>query len=220
MYKTYYFLEGERARDPFAASGAEAARRVDALLPRAAGFAQTRPVVEQIDAAAPPPFAGIAEVWHLRREDALAGGERAAVGSLLSQGVRVGPVFAGLARVALRLAAHHDGEGVKCVFPFRRKSGMSVGAFRQHWWRRHGPIAARTEGALFYLQCHPLDESYAESEPAFDGVTELHWPDLAAARSAMASAQMREEQASDAVHFAAPGSILMLAAREEIVRAP
>ena len=167
-----------------------------------------------------PILAETVELWHFRAEQALARAERAEVEALLAPGARSGPVVTGLARVVLRTAAHHERRGVKGVFPFRRKAGMSIDAFQRRWWHGHGPIAARTEGALLYLQCHPLLETYATTPPAFDGVTELHWHDLAAARSAMASRQMREDQGRDAPHFAAAGSVQMFAAEEEIVRAP
>jgi hypothetical protein len=220
MFKTYYFLESDSLRDPFSVSGAEAVRRADALFPRAAGVTLARSLAEQVDPSARAAFAGAAELWHFRADDALARAEQRGVEALLAPGVRIGPVITGLARVALRTADHHGSAGIKCVFPFRRTSGMSVETFQQRWWHGHGPIAARTEGALFYLQCHPLLETYATGAPAFDGVTELHFHDLAAARSAMASRQMREDQGRDAPHFAAAGSVQMFAAKEEIVRAP
>lgn len=221
MYKTYYFLASDAPGEPFASAGAAAAARVDALLPRAVGFTQTRPAPEPIDPRSHPPFAGIAEVWHARREDALDPSEPERVAALLAPGVRVAATHRGLARTVMRLPAHHGARGVKCVFPFRRKPGMTVDEFRRRWWHGHGPIAARTEHALFYLQCHPLDEVYTGgAEPRFDGVTELHFPSLALARAAMASDQMRVEQGSDAPHFAAAGSVLLFAAAEEIVRAP
>jgi hypothetical protein len=220
VFKTFYFVEGDGVRDPFAASGDAARRVADERFPRAAGVTLTRSLTEQIDPKAHAAFAGVAEVWHTRSEEALARRERAAVEALLAPGVRIGPVITGLARVALRTADHHGNAGVKCVFPFRRKPELSVAAFQRRWWLGHGPIAARTEGALFYLQCHPLIETYAETAPAFDGVTELHWADLAAARGAMASRQMREDQGGDSPHFAAAGSVRMFAAREEILREP
>ena len=121
----------------------------------------------------------------------------------------------------MRLPEHPHARGIKLVFPFRRKAGLSVDAFRKRWWHGHGPIAARTEHALYYLQCHPLEEFYAGgAEPPFDGVTELHFADLALARAAMASEQMRVDQGEDAQHFAAAGSVQMFAASEEILRAP
>lgn len=219
MFKTYYFLEGPPG-DPFATSGGAARRFADERLPRAAGITLSRSLAEQIDPRARAPFAGVAEIWHARSEDALARTERGAIEALLAPGVRIGPVITGLARIALRTAAHHGSAGLKGVFPFRRKAGMSVESFQSRWWHGHGPIAAHTEGALFYLQCHPLIETYADAPPAFDGVTELHWPDLAAARRAMASRQMREDQGGDSPHFAAAGSVQLFAAQEEMLRAP
>lgn len=219
MFKTYYLVEGNPRVDPFRVSGA-AAEREAAALSRAAGITLARALAEQPDPRAVPVFAGAAELWHFRAEDALARAERPTVEAWLAEGARVSAVITGLARVALRTAEHHGSRGVKCVFPFRRRADLGVEAFQGRWWHGHGPIAARTEGALFYLQVHPLPETYAADPPAFDGITELHFADLAAARRALASAQLREEQGRDAPHFAAPGSVRMFAAREEIVRAP
>lgn len=221
MYKTYYFVEGGPAGDPFATSGARATALLDARLPGATGATLSRPLAEQIDPAASPPFSGIAELWHVDRADALAAEGRAAVEALLAADARIAAVYAGLARTVMRLPAHHGGGGVKCVFPFCRKPGMSLDAFRRRWWHGHGPIAAQTEDALFYLQCHPLDEAYAGAAvPRFDGITELHFPSLSAARGAMGSRQMRVDQGNDAPHFAAAGSVLLFAVAEETLRAP
>ncbi|MEZ5599032.1 MAG: EthD domain-containing protein [Pseudomonadales bacterium] len=81
-------------------------------------------------------------------------------------------------------------------------------------------MAALTEHAVYYLQCHPLPETYGQTPPPYDGITELHWPDTASARAAMASRQMREDQSNDARNFAEPGSVLLFLAVEEIVIAP
>ncbi len=120
----------------------------------------------------------------------------------------------------MRLPEHHDGRCIKGVFPFRRKRELSVEQFQQRWWHGHGPIAARTERALAYVQCHPLIACYAGAAPDYDGVTELHWPDAAAARAAMASRQMREDQATDAEEFVEPGSVRLVLVQEETVIAP
>lgn len=221
MYKTYYFLESAGGTDPFLASGAAAVRWVEERLPLVDGFTQARPAPEQIARSAEPPFAGIVEVWHARLEHALDPRERAIVAGCLARGARIADCYTGLARTVMRLPAQFGSDAVKGVFPFRRKVGLSVDAFRRRWWHGHGPIAARTEHALLYLQCHPIDESYAGgAEPRFDGVTELHWPSLALARRAMASEQMRVDQASDSPDFAAAASVLLFMAQEEIVRAP
>ena len=215
MYKTFYFLEA--AGDPFRA---DAAQTANAQMPRAAGITLTRALAEQIDPAAPAKFAGALELWHFSAADALAHSERATLEKLLAPGARIAAVVTGLARTVMRTADHYGSHGMKCVLPFRRKEGMSVEAFQRRWWHGHGPIAARTENALFYLQTHPLAETYLISDPAFDGVTELHWRDLVTARAAMKSRQMREDQGNDSPHFARAGSVLMFAAQEEIVREP
>jgi hypothetical protein len=216
VFKTYYFVEARGA--PFAAG--RAVEALAARFPRAAGITLTRSLAEQIDASSAPAFAGAVELWHDRPADALARAEAEAVPTLLAPGARLGPVVTGLARVVLRTVAHHEHRGVKGVFPFRRRAGMEVAAFQARWWHGHGPIAARTEGASHYLQVHPLRETYCGAPPAFDGVTELHWADVAAGRRAMASRPMRVGQGGDSPHFAAAGSVRLFLAEEEIVRAP
>jgi uncharacterized protein (TIGR02118 family) len=122
-----------------------------------------------------------------------------------------------MARTVMRLPEHHQGGFIKGVFPFRRQDHLSVADFQHYWWLNHGPIAALTEQAVYYLQCHPLAETYTRGRPPYDGITELHWRDVAAARAAMASRQMVEDQASDAQNFAEPGSVVLFLAEEEVV---
>ena len=76
-----------------------------------------------------------------------------------------------------------------------------------------------TDAAVYYLQCHPLFETYARGRPPYDGITELHWTDVTTARAAMASRQMTEDQATDAKNFVEPGSVLLFLAVEEVIRA-
>ena len=59
-----------------------------------------------------------------------------------------------------------------------------------------------------------LPDSYAQDAPAYDGVTELYWPDHDTMLSAMGSPSMTEEQAGDAPNFVAPGSVDLLLTRE------
>ena len=218
MYKTYLFLEGEPGADPFRYRGAEVAAAVSAQLPTLVGYTQTRTLEEQIDPREPPPFVGIAELYFTDVEAALDTNLQAhAVQSILTEGCRVGPVSVGLARTVLRLAAHHEGGLIKGVFPFRRKADLSVTDFQSYWWLHHGPIAALTQDAVYYLQCHPLPASYAQGQPPYDGITELHWRDVAAARAAMSSRQMTEDQGNDAQNFVQPGSVLLFLAEEEVV---
>jgi len=218
MYKTYLFLEGETRADPFRLQGDGAADAVRAAVPAAVGFTQTRTLDEQIASRGEPPFVGIAELWFADKQAALASVAHAqAMRPLLHEGVRVGPVSTGSARIVMRLPAHHDGGFIKGVFPFRRKPDMTVTDFQRYWWLNHGPIAALTEQAVYYLQCHPMQETYSPGRPPYDGITELHWGDVPTARAAMASRQMVEDQGSDAANFVEPDSVILFLAREEVV---
>ncbi len=219
MFKTYFFLEGPAGTDPFRLSGNAALEAIEAQVPAPAGYTQTRSLGDQVTDD-PAAYAGVAELWFARTQDALASTAQAqSLSPLLADGVRVGPIVTGLARTVLRLPEHHDGGLIKGVFPFLRRSDLTVGAFQRYWWLNHGPIAALTEQAVYYLQCHPLEETYARGRPPYDGITELHWPDVAAARAAMASRQMTEDQSNDAKNFVEPDSVVLFLAAEEIVLA-
>lgn len=218
MLKMYVFLAAPVGLDPFASSGAAAAERVKALAPGVVGYTQSRTLAEQIDDSSAPPFAGVAELFFTDSRDALAAATAVeALAPLWSDSAEPAAVVVGHERIVMRLPEHHRGGFIKGVFPFRRKAGMPVDQFQRHWWHIHGPIAAQTEGAVLYVQCHPLSACYQDATPSFDGVTELHWEGVAAARAAMSSRQMREDQAGDAANFAEPGSVLLFLAAEEPV---
>lgn len=225
MIKTYLFLAADERNpsgDPFATVAEDAAERIGRLCPRAVGYVQSRASSEQLDAVDRAPYAGVAELWFAQAADALAVTERpASLAGLWRAGAgAVAAVVTGHERVVMRLPEHHQGGFIKGVFPFRRKASLSVADFQHAWWHGHGPIAARTEGAVLYVQCHPLAACYDRGGPPYDGVTELHWPGAAAARAAMRSRQMREDQASDAQRFVEPGSVRLLIVEEEVVIAP
>jgi uncharacterized protein (TIGR02118 family) len=218
MLKMYVFLNAPEGHDPFAAAGEAAAQRVIAAAEGVVGYVQTRSLAEQIEAGTSPAFAGVAEFFFADPGLALAVARKPeALSSLWRMGVAPAAVVLGQERIVMRLPAHHRGGFIKGVFSFQRKAGMPVEAFQRYWWHTHGPIAARTEGAVLYVQCHPLPVCYEDDAPRFDGVTELHWRDVAAARAAMSSRQMREDQAGDAANFAEPGSVLLFLAEEEHV---
>ena len=221
MIKTYVFLSA-RDGDPFAVCADDAAERITELCPTAAGYVQGRALHEQLDVVAAPPYAGIAELWFRDTTDALAVAARPeAIASLWREGAgSVEAIVTGHERVVMSLPEHHQRRFIKGVFPFRRKTGLTVEDFQRAWWHGHGPIAARTEGAVRYVQCHPLAACYDGRTPPYDGVTELHWPDAATARAAMSSRQMREDQATDARRFVEPGSVRLLLVEEEIIVAP
>ena len=218
MYKSYFFLEGAQGIDPFCMRAQEAADALSDLLPEAAGYVQTRTLTEAVDAAEPAPFLGIAELWFADKSFALDSARQARLlGSLLTPDVRVGPVVTGRARTVMRLPDHHQVGSIKGVFPFRCLARLTVAEFQRYWWLNHGPIAAQTEQALYYLQCHPLAESYTSGLPPYDSITELHWRDIETAKKAMNSRQMTQDQSQDAKNFVDTNSVLLFFAHEEIV---
>ncbi len=218
MFKTSFFLEGPEGSDPFRLAGEAAAATIAAGFPTLTGYIQSRTLTEQVDPSAGSPFTGVAELWFGTEAEAFAAEREAGrLEGLLSDGTRPGPTVSGMMRTVMRLPSFYEGGLIKGVFPFRRQERLSVEDFQHYWWLKHGPIAALTEGSGCYSQCHPVPARYAERRPPFDGVTELYWKDVAAARAAMSSRQMVEDQSTDAKNFAEPGSVILFLAREEAV---
>ena len=210
------------AADPFAARGEEARRRLHAVGVPARGYTQSRALAQQIEGREPTAFAGVAECLFTDVAEARAlASEPTRLAPLLAPGAAVFAVVTGSDHIVMRLPAHTTTPGIKGVFPFRRRSDLDVPAFAAHWRYRHGPIAALTESALCYRQCHMVMPSWSDgSVPPFDAVTELFWPDVESARASMASRQMREDQGADARNFVDPNSVLLVLAEEEVVLAP
>ena len=71
---------------------------------------------------------------------------------------------------------------VKGVWPARRKAGMSVAEFRRYWAQVHAPMALKLPGLRRYERSETLDELYQLAEPRWDGVAQLWFDDVAAAR--------------------------------------
>lgn len=218
MIKTSIFLQVSQG-DPFALSAAESIQRIQQAYPQTVGITRTRANPQQIEPDDAPAYAGVLELWFLDPEHAQAvHADTAAITPLLSDQASVAHVISGHERVVLRTPDYHSGQRLKGVFPFRRKSGMTVRDFQAYWWQQHGPIAAQTEQALCYTQCHPFPWSYCSDDtggPAFDGITQLYWRDRQAAVSAMQSRQMREDQSNDAKNFVDTDSVQLFLAIEE-----
>ena len=94
-----------------------------------------------------------------------------------------------------------DAPGVKGVFLVKRKPGLSVAEFQDHWRNTHAPLVPKTPGLCRYVQCHVCPESYDNDTPAFDGVAELSWPDLATFERSWASDELQVEQFEDVKRF-------------------
>jgi uncharacterized protein (TIGR02118 family) len=215
MFRACLFLNA--SADPFRWSGAGALARLRAALPDVLLYTQSRALGEQIVVGEAAAHAGVAEFGFddLQRALALVRNP-AALAPLWSDGASVAAGIVGRDHVIMRRPEHRAAESIKGVFPFRCRADVPAAAFQRHWLHTHGPIAARTESATCYVQCHP-PATWRESAPVYHALTEIYWPDAEAARRAMRSRQMREDQAGDAANFADPDGVVLLLATEEVV---
>lgn len=215
MFRTCVFLNAPS--DPFRFSGDEALDRIRTALPDALLYVQSRALDQQIAPGEAPAHAGVAEVSFDDPERALAlAREPALLEALWGEGATAAATIVGRDHVIMRRPEHYDGATIKGVFPFRCRGDIEPQAFQHHWLYTHGPIAARTESATCYVQSHPPAAWY-ETTPVYHGLTEIYWPDAEAARNAMSSRQMREDQAGDAANFADPDGVVLFLAAEEVV---
>ncbi len=215
MFRTCLFLNA--LADPFRFSGGQAREALESALEGALLYSQSRALDEQIEAGAAPTHAGVAEISFEDAERALAlARDPSALAALWGAQTTVAAAIVGRDHVIMRRPEHYDGTFIKGVFPFRCRPDIAPEAFQRHWLHTHGPIAARTEGATCYVQSHPPAVWY-QTVPVYHGLTEIYWPDAAAARAAMASRQMREDQATDARNFADPDGVVLFLAAEETV---
>lgn len=201
--------------DPFRFRGSYAENAIRAVFPKIKGYVQTRALPGNAD----PEFSGSAELWFDDSPAAI----RACVtgiGGMLAEGAGVQSCLCGMERVVVRTAKYITADRVKGVYPFRKKSGMTLDEFQHHWWHTHGPIAALTEEALSYVQIHRSSYLNETLNCVYDGITEISWLDMDAAGRAIDSRQMREDQGSDAVNFVDLESISLFMAKEEVVIEP
>ena len=72
---------------------------------------------------------------------------------------------------------------IKAVIFFKRRPGMTVEAFQEHWRTRHAGIIARLPGLRRYVQNHTLVSGYRKGEPLFDAVAESSFDDTQAMKA-------------------------------------
>ena len=103
---------------------------------------------------------------------------------------------------------------VKTVSCVRRKEGMSVEAFREHWAEVHAPIACALPGIERYVQSATVDEAYRDGEPPWDGVGQIWLKDLDALAAMRQSEAYTVDAAGDAARFVETSAIAAFAATE------
>ena len=69
----------------------------------------------------------------------------------------------------------------------KRKPGMTLGAFHDHWLNVHAPLAAKAPGLRRYIVSTLLLPPGIDYTPAYDGFAEFWYDDLAALETAEAS---------------------------------
>jgi len=93
---------------------------------------------------------------------------------------------------------------------FKRRPGMSVDQFRSYWRTTHRDLALQLPGLRQYVQ-HPTDDSgYRRHEPAYDGVAETTWDDLADLRQLRGRVELGEILADEP-------NLMDMTRRDEIV---
>ncbi len=75
------------------------------------------------------------------------------------------------------------------VIFFKRRAGLSVEAFQEHWRTRHAGIISKLPGIRRYVQNHALASAYRKGEPAFDGVAESSFDDSEAMKALVGTPQ-------------------------------
>ena len=79
---------------------------------------------------------------------------------------------------------------IKQISFFKRKSGLSVAMFQQHWRTQHAEVVCRLPTLKRYVQNHVLESAYQRSEPIFDGVAETWFDSMDDLRANAGSAAL------------------------------
>jgi uncharacterized protein (TIGR02118 family) len=61
---------------------------------------------------------------------------------------------------------------IKLITLLKRKPGISVQAFQEHWLNIHGPLAGKAPGLQRYVQSHALVQGYRKGDLLFDVIDE------------------------------------------------
>lgn len=86
---------------------------------------------------------------------------------------------------------------IKIIYFFKRRPGMTVEAFQEHWRTTHAGIIAALPGLRRYVQNHTLPSAYHKGEPAFDGVAESWFDDTQALKALAGTTQYAAVQADE-----------------------
>lgn len=105
---------------------------------------------------------------------------------------------------------------VKLIAFFKRKEGLAVQDFQEHWRRGHAELVIRQAGLRRYVQNHTLESAYQSREPVYDGVAEAWFDDTESMRALAGSAEYRAVR-EDESRFIDPDSMGVLITDEVVV---
>jgi uncharacterized protein (TIGR02118 family) len=191
-------------------------------IPSLRRYVQSHRLPQPVTGFSACPYEGVAEVWF---DDLDAAQRMRESPEYLEGAFKDEPNFIdmpGLTRLVTREnvvvagpAMSKDFPCVKGLFLVKRKLGMSVAEFQDYWRNRHAPLVPRTPHLSRYVQCHVLPETYeSDMPPAYDGVAELYWSDLAKFQESWVSPELRVEQFNDTRNFVDGKNSLALLAEE------
>ena len=106
---------------------------------------------------------------------------------------------------------------VKVIAIVKRKSGMSLEAFQEHWRTRHAEVVAKLPGLRRYVQSHTLPSGYRKGEPVWDGIAELWFDDTDALRALRGSAEQTAVDA-DEERFLERGAMKLLFTDDHVIK--
>jgi uncharacterized protein (TIGR02118 family) len=106
---------------------------------------------------------------------------------------------------------------IKTVIFFKRKSGMSVEAFQEHWRTTHADIIVRLPGIRRYVQNHPLPSAYRKGEPLYDAVAESSF-DSTEVMKALPGTREYQAVLDDEPNFIEPGTMGSVITEEHVVK--
>jgi uncharacterized protein (TIGR02118 family) len=89
---------------------------------------------------------------------------------------------------------------IKSITLLKRKPGISVQAFQDHWLNVHGPLVAKAPGLNRYVQSHALIQGYGKGDLLFDGIEE-RWFDSPQVMQAFCTSPDAEAAIRDAATF-------------------
>jgi uncharacterized protein (TIGR02118 family) len=105
---------------------------------------------------------------------------------------------------------------VKGLYRIKRRAEFTVEQFRRYWLDVHADFGLRLPGLRRYVQCLTTDASYRDGEPAWDGVAQIWFDDVAAVK-AMIESSIGVESYEDILKFVGAFDVLFV---EEIPMLP